>query len=74
MVDFSFLLSRRGSIILCFLSADVQFACSVQASSFRITRVSKLLGLVMKTEFIQCWSTKPRFESFFILAIPLSRR
>ena len=54
MVDFSFLLSRRGSIILCFLSADVQFACSVQASSFRITRVSKLLGLVMKTEFIQC--------------------
>ena len=54
VVDFSFLLSRRGSIILCFLSADVKFACSVQASSFRITRVSKLLGVVMKTEFIQC--------------------
>ena len=54
MVDFSFLLSSRGSIILWFLSADVKFTSSVQASSFRITRVSKLLGLVMKTEFIQC--------------------
>ena len=73
MVDFSFLLSGRQTIIFCFLSADVKFACSVQASSFGITKVSKLLGLVNRTEFSQCSSTKPRFKAIFILAIPVSR-